>query len=341
MSGSPSKSLEQLTENDEPADMYPELGQSEFSELLEKMQQAPEDSDVLVDEIWRAPIPGSSLKSLEQLRENDEPADIFSEFGESEFSDFFENMQLAPEDSDALVDERLRAPIPGSSSESLEQPRENNEPADMFSEPGQSESSGFLEAMQQEPYDAVKDEIIRAPVVRHDESGDELFRVSFATEADLAKLSEIYADVSMEDRLACWSIKPYLQGRESHLELGRFYYGQAFAAKDMDVVLKVTNQDSGYIVGCAWLQLLPYAESGTKLLLPWQPGSTPPECIRSAQYPFIYRLQNEQVYEIQKEQTPPLYRRYFAHPHYKTQEFATDARGQYANYCVPASHQVT
>lgn len=152
------------------------------------------------------------------------------------------------------------------------------------------------------------------------ESGDGLFRVSFATEGDLAELSAIYAGVSMADPLAYCVIKrrdrPY-----THQVAGRFYYGQAFAAKGQDVVLKVTNQASGHTVGCAWLQLLlPYPESDEIGVLPWQPGSIVPDCIEEDVYSYIHRLRHKQIQTTIKEKQRqtndlPYYRKYLADLH--------------------------
>ena len=203
----------------------------------------------------------------------------------------------------------------------------NDERADMFPELGQSVASGAFQATKRDTCD---------------ESGDELFRISFASEADLAELSDIYAGVAIADPLACCLIKQPHR-RAYHVAVGRFYYGEAFAAKGEDVVLKVTNQKSGEIVGCAWLQLLPYPESDEIEVPLWQPGSILPDCIKMRVFPYIHRLRHEQIQTtIKKKERQtnglPHYRKYLPDPHYKTQGVATDARGQYADYCVPLSH---
>lgn len=219
---------------------------------------------------------------------------------------------------------------PGSSSASFRQPLlVNDEPADMFPELGQSVASGAFEATQQEPsdYDAVMEEIMRAPVVRPytcGESGDELFRISFASAADIVEMANIYADVSRADPLACCLIKrPKWPG--VHAQAGRFYYGEAFAAKSEGVVLKVTNQNSGQIVGCAWLQLLPYPKSNKIYIRPWtdQANSTVPDCIKHAICPFIHKLRYKQIHRTirrKERQTNdlPHYRKYLIDPHYQT-----------------------
>ena len=86
---------------------------------------------------------------------------------------------------------------------------------------------------------------------RFDESAYKLFHVSFASKADLDMLSEIHAQGF--DHLARSTM--YNPGHfASQLEIGRFHYGQAFAAKRGAIILTAINKDSGDLVGCAWLQ---------------------------------------------------------------------------------------
>ena len=124
--------------------------------------------------------------------------------------------------------------------------------------------------------------------------GDDLFRVSFASDADLEELSKIHAQVSMASPLGCCTFAQLTNDFDSHLEGGRFDYGQAFAAKSDAFVLKVTIQTSGDIVGCAWLQLQAFPnECYTKLPL-CQPGFTPPDSFHPFFYPYIHRLRHQQ-----------------------------------------------
>ena len=78
--------------------------------------------------------------------------------------------------------------------------------------------------------------------------------ISFAEKADLKELAIVHAGTSVANPLIrCTLREPGLY--RVHLELGEFHYGQAFAAETDAIVLKVTDQTSGEIAGCAWLQL--------------------------------------------------------------------------------------
>ena len=119
-------------------------------------------------------------------------------------------------------------------------------------------------------------------------SADELFGVSFASEWDLEKLSDIHARVSIDNPLACCTIRQP-KDLSTHLELGRFYYGQAFAAETRAIVLKVTNQVSGEIVGCAWLQVhLPFEKHNKKVPIS-RPGVSLPSCLKRMIYGWMYQ----------------------------------------------------
>lgn len=147
-------------------------------------------------------------------------------------------------------------------------------------------------------------------------SADELFQVSFASEWDLEKLSDIHARVSIDNPLACCIIrKP--KDFASHLELGRFYYGQAFAAKTRAIVLKVINQVSGEIVGCAWLQVhLPLEQHSKKVPIS-QPGVSLPSCLKQMIYGRMYQKAHNHRRRAVKEGTQN-YCKYLLSPFWTT-----------------------
>ena len=119
-------------------------------------------------------------------------------------------------------------------------------------------------------------------------SADELFQVSFASELDLEKLSDIHARVSIDNPLACCTIRQP-KDFSSHLEFGRFHYGQAFTAETEAVVLKVTNQVSEEIVGCAWLKVHLSLENLNTGVPISQPGVSLPNCLKKTLYGWIHR----------------------------------------------------
>ena len=147
-------------------------------------------------------------------------------------------------------------------------------------------------------------------------SADELFQVSFASEWDLEKLSDIHARVSIDNPLACCIIrKP--KDFASHLELGRFYYGQAFAAETRAIVLKVTNQVSGEIVGCAWLQVHSPLERHNKKVPLSRPGVSLPSCLKRKIYGLMYQKAHDHRRRAVKEGTYN-YCKYLLSPFWKT-----------------------
>ena len=84
-------------------------------------------------------------------------------------------------------------------------------------------------------------------------SGDDSLQVSFASESDLEELREIHARASIKNPLACCLVhepKEFI----THIELGLLHYSQAFCKGATAVALKVTDQRSKAIVGCAILR---------------------------------------------------------------------------------------
>lgn len=119
-------------------------------------------------------------------------------------------------------------------------------------------------------------------------SADNLFRVSFASVSDLAKLADIHAQVSIANPLARCTIKNP-NHFPSYVDLGQFHYHQAFAAKGKAVVLKATSQTSGEIVGCAWLELYANRENLNYRIPLCQPGFSLPPCVKKNIYNYIHR----------------------------------------------------
>ena len=172
-----------------------------------------------------------------------------------------------------------------SSGQSLSSYHEN---ADLSPEIGRSIASHASEATEQEQSS-------------FGASADELFQVSFASEFDLEKLSDIHARVSIDNPLVCCTmLKP--KDFPSHLELARFHYRQALAAKTGAVVLKVTNQVSGEIVGCAWLQVHFSSEKRSKKVPISGPSVSLPSCLKKTLYGWIYhKAQNHRRTAVKKK----------------------------------------
>lgn len=173
-------------------------------------------------------------------------------------------------------------------------------------------------------------------------SANDLFHVSFASEQDLETLSEIHASASASDPLACFTMRQprYFGG---HLEKGRFHYGQAFAAKDGAVILKVTNKDSEEVVGCAWLQRHILRKMREQVPI-CQADDSLPRCMKTMFYKWFHTQihKHRQTALFKHQQTALLRnktRRYrtlhyckcwcFAMFRHKIQAFATEAIGRY------------
>ena len=147
--------------------------------------------------------------------------------------------------------------------------------ADPFPEIGESMTAGVFEATQQEQQSCFG------------MSAYHLFHVSFASEPDLEILSEIHARASAPNHLACCTMHR-LEDFDSHLEVGRFHYGQAFGAENGAVILKATNQDSGELVGCAWLQLHNFHKKEKSI--PFCQSVYPlPYCVEQQLYKWVHR----------------------------------------------------
>ncbi len=119
--------------------------------------------------------------------------------------------------------------------------------------------------------------------------------VSFAEKSDLKELANIHAGTSKADPLVrCTLWEP--ERCRVHRNLGDFHYGQAFAAETDAIVLKVTDQMSGEIAGCAWLQLhTPPAQLWTT---PRPFGFSPSGYYKTGVYDWAQELFHRQRWEV-------------------------------------------
>ena len=216
---------------------------------------------------------------------------------------------------DSVADETMRQPL------SLD-----NGSADPFPAIGESMTSDVLEAAQQEQQSGFG------------VSAYDSINISFASKEDLDLLSEIYAGASASDSgsLAyCATHKP--EDIDSHLEVGRFNYDQAFAAKNGTVVLKA--QDSGRLLGCVLLQPHILHKFQKKVPLGLQ-GDEVPRCLKQTFYRWIHKeIHEHRRKALERSQTKTraygtlhyCKYRYFAMFRHEFQAFATDVSGQYDN----------
>ena len=207
---------------------------------------------------------GPSISFSPPLSVDDDLSDLFPEIGQSVASDALIMTQQESPTFESVIDEKMGQPL-----------SMDHESADPFPAIGESMTSDVFEATQQEQQSSFG------------LSAYDSFHVSFASKPDLEMLSEIHAHASVPNHLACCMMhKPEDFG--SHLEVGRFHYGQAFAAKDGAVILKATTRDSGEIVGCAWLQLHILHERNQ--MVPFcQPGYPLPCCLKRQLYRWVHR----------------------------------------------------
>ena len=212
--------------------------------------------------------------------------------------------------------------------------------SDPFPEIGQPVGPDALATTQQESstFGSIKDETMQQPLSMDNESAnpfrDDLFQVSFASEPDLELLSKIHARASVSDPLACSIIrKP--KHFDSHLEIGRFHYGQAFAAKDWAIILKAINQDSRELVGCAWLQPHIFYKRDKPIQF-CQDDYPLPRCLKQTLYQWFHRqIHQHRQTALRRSGTREYgtlhYCKYFTMFRHDFQAFATEMSGQYDN----------
>lgn len=292
--GGPSTSFAQPLSMDDDylSDSFFEIGQSVASDAPATTQQEPSTVDAIVNEIMRQPVsvdddydPSNPFPEIDQLRASDalkmiqlqrqsstsdavnddhDLSDPFPENGQSVASDALTTTQQQSSTSEAVNDEIMRQPL------SVEK-----ESAHRFSAIEESMTSDLVESAQQEQQ------------LRFDMSVYELFHVSFASKAELDILSKIHAQARGPDHLAR-STMHNPEHFDSQLEIGRFHYGQAFAAKDGAIILKAINKDSGGLVGCAWLQR--YISYRNNKQIPFcRPGYPIPPCLKKRLYMGVHR----------------------------------------------------
>ena len=206
---------------------------------------------------------------------------------------------------------------------SWQSPLVQNEPRDPVPEIGNSVASDAFKARQQASSDV---------------STDELFQVTFASETDLGNLAYIHAQVSILDPLSCRSFQQGCNNIDNHIEVGRFHYGQAFAAKSEAVILKATNQDSGEIVGCAWLQLHPFLTDRRQKIPCCQPGFSLPASLHQRFYSYVHDVrQRQRQFAADEREKDKFGLRHYCKYRYLTisdhefQKVATDRSGQYVD----------
>ena len=173
-----------------------------------------------------------------------------------------------------------------------------------------------------------------------DVSLDNLFQISFASEADLENLAHIYGHMAMSDPLSNCSFQ---QGPDNididhHIEVGRFLYRQAFAANSEAVVFKATNQNSGEIVGCAWLQPHAFLEDCWETNPFCQPGFKIPPSLDQKFYSYVHDVQQIQRELVAKPFGRGIFKlrhyckyRYLAISYGQSHEVTTDRSGQYVD----------
>ena len=286
--------------------------------------------------------PGSPSTSSAQSLSDDDLSDLFPEIGQSVASDASTMTQQEWSTFDSAMDEILRPlsvddvsnlfsetgqPVASDASTDkvMQQPLSGDtESADPFPATGESMTSEVFESAQQEQQS------------NFGVSACDLFHVSFASEPDLETLSAIHARASATDHLAC-GIMHRPKDIDSHLEVGRFHYGQAFAAKDWALILKAVNQDSGELVGCAWLQ--PHIFYKKNKLIPFcQPGYPLPCCLRQDIYRWVHRQRHQYRQTAMRISGTREYGtlhyckyRYFAMFRHEFQAFASEVSRQYDN----------
>ena len=260
--------------------------------------------------------PGGPQTSFAQpMSVDDDSPDLFSKTGHWA-SDAPTRTQQESPTFEGVVDEILRQPLPVDD--------ESAESADPVPAIDESISSEVLESAQQEQQSC-------SGVSSYD-----LFHVSFASNPDLETLSKIHASASALDTLTCSMMYDPLN-LDDHLELGRFHYGQAFAAKNGAVILKATNHDSGELVGCAWLQLHIFYKRNKQI--PYcQPGHQLPCCLRRQAYITVHVQKHKHRQAVLRTSGTREYGtlhyckyQYFAMFCHELQAFATEVSGQYDN----------
>ena len=297
---SPSTSFAQSLSDDDLSDLFPEIGQSVASDALTMTQQEWSTFDSAMDEILR-PL------------SVDDVSNLFSETGQPVASDTSTMTQQESSTFEAVMDKVMQQPL-----------SVDTESADPFPATGESMTSEVFESAHQEQQSSFG------------VSACDLFHVSFASEPDLETLSEIHARASATDHLAC-CIMHRPEDIDSHLEVGHFHYGQAFAAKDWAVILKVINQDSGELVGCAWLQ--PHIFHKKNKLIPFcQPDYPLPCCLRQSLYRWVHRHRHQYRQTAMRISGTREYGtlhyckyRYFAIFRHEFQAFASEVSRQYDN----------
>ena len=119
-------------------------------------------------------------------------------------------------------------------------------------------------------------------------SDDDPFQVSFAAISDLKELSEIHARASIENPLACCLVhEPERFKFLTHVLFGRLHYGQAFGINPTAIALKVTDQRSKAIVGCALLRGHEFHNRGNGSVLISRPGQPIPSFVTDT-YIFVH-----------------------------------------------------
>ena len=238
---------------------------------------------------------GPSTGFAQPLSVDDDPSDLLPEIGQSVASDALPMTQQESSTFDS-----------------------DNKSADPFPAIDESMTSDVSEAAQQEQQSSFG------------VSAYDSINISFASEEDLELLSEMYAQASLNDSLACCLIQK-ADDYASHLEVGHFHYDQAFAAKNGNVILKA--QDSGRLLGCVWLQPHILHDSPRKIPL-CRPDDKLPRCLKQLLYKWVHK-------EIHEHRRTALERsgtreygtlhyckyRYFAMFHHEFQAFATDVSG--------------
>ena len=281
--GGPSTSFPQtLSMDDDRSDPFFETGQSVALYAPTTTQQEPSTVEAVDDEIMWQPL---------SVDDDHDLSNPFPETSQSVASDALTMIQQQSSTSEAVIDD--------------------HDLSDPFPENGQSVASDASTTTQQEPStsEVVNDQIMRQPLSvesitsDHVESAQQeqqscsdvsaynLFHVSFASEADLGILSEIHARASVHNHLARSTMHDP-EHFDSHLEIGRFHYGQAFAAKGRAIilkaiVLKAINKGSGEIVGCAWLQQHIFYRNNKEIAV-CQPGYPLPCCLKKQFYTWVH-----------------------------------------------------
>ena len=243
--------------------------------------------------------------------QDDDLSDPFPEIGQSVASDALTTTQQESSTVEAINHETMRQPL------SID-----NESAGPFPAIEESKTSDYSESVQQEQQSGFA------------ASAYKLFHVSFASERDLESLSDIHARASASklDRATMYSPERY----DNRLEIGRFHYGQAFAAKDEDIILKAINKDSEISVGCAWLQLHTLHKRNQKIQF-CQPSDRLPLDLKKRPYKWVHRNIHQHRQEALRKSTRPYGTphycefRSFAMFRYEFQASATEKSGQYDN----------